>query len=230
MNTNLISRLAILAFLASVSMASDGDESDERKAYLAKRAAEKAEAEQTVKELTVRDYATVSADEFIRLSRAYNELGDNRLALDAVCRVSDEVLAAKKQLDLKAICFHNVNSGDDKTNLIRELAFIDRCLDRKYGNQGVWLWRKAKVICQSSSVPAVLTRGDLIGSEAQIIDREQYEYSFELLQRAFEVEPNLFHLAGVGHEFMWGQDFPLLSGEARFKEMMQKHSPKPPSK
>src|SRR5687767_1428571 len=107
MNAPWFYRLSALVFLGTILASAAGEDADERKAYLAKRAAEKAAAEQTVKELTVRDYATVSADEFIRLSRAYNELGDNRLALDAVCRVSDEVLAAKKQLDLKAICFHN---------------------------------------------------------------------------------------------------------------------------
>ena len=218
--------LPVLLLAVFLSTAVSEDDAA-RQAYLAKRAAEKAAAEQAVKELTARDYATLSADEFIRLSYAYNELGDNPLALDAVCRVSDEVLAAKKQLDLKAICFHNVSSGDDKTSRLRELAFIDRCLDRKYDNQGVWLWRKAKVICQSSISPAILTRGDRIGNEARIIDREQYEYSFELLKRAFEVEPKLFHLAGVGHDFMWGSDFPLLSGEPRFKELMQKRSPQP---
>ena len=47
-----------------------GEETDARKAYLAKRAAEKTAAEQAVKELTVRDYATLSADDFIRFSYA----------------------------------------------------------------------------------------------------------------------------------------------------------------
>jgi tetratricopeptide (TPR) repeat protein len=219
----LFTAALFLTALASDTYGQAND--DERKAYLAKRAAEKAAAEQTVKELTVRDYATVSADDFIRLALAYNELGDNRLALDAVSRVSDDVLAQKKQLDLKAICFHNVSSGDDKTARIRELAFIDRCLDRSYPNQGVWLWRKAKVVCQSSVSLAIHTRGDVIGEEARVIDREQYEYAFELLERAFKTEPNLFNLAGVGHEFMWGQDFPLLSKELRFKELMKRHAP-----
>ena len=217
--------LPVVFIAVSLSTALSEDDAA-RKEYLANRAAEKAAADHAVKEISARDYATVSADEFIRLAYAYNELGDNPLALDAVCRVSDEVLAEKKQLDLKAICFHNVSSGDDKTNRIRELAFIDRCLDRKYENQGVWLWRKAKVICQSSVAHAIPTRGDQIGSEAHMIDREQYEYSFELLKRAFEVEPKLYNLAGVGHEFMWAGDFPQLSGEPRFKELMQKHAPK----
>jgi hypothetical protein len=47
-------------------------------------------------------------------ARAYNELGDNPLSLDAVCHVSDDALAERNQLDLKAICFHNVNSGSVK--------------------------------------------------------------------------------------------------------------------
>jgi hypothetical protein len=40
------------------------------------------------------------------------------------------------------------------------------------------------------------------------------------------VEPKLHSLAGVGHTFMWEQDFPLLSRETRFVELMQKHAPK----
>jgi hypothetical protein len=222
MKANLNRGLSVLVILAMMLRGVTGEETEERKAYLAKRAAEKAAAEQAVKELTVRDYATLNPDDFIRLSLAYNELSDNRLALDAICRVPDKVLAEKKQLDLKAICFQNMNSGEDKGNRIRELAFIDRCLDRRYGNQGIWLWRKAKVVCQSSVAPAIPTRGDNIGSEAYVIDREQYEYAFELLQRALEAEPNLRDLAGVGHEYMWGQDFPMLSEEARFKELMKK--------
>jgi len=66
-----------------------------------------------------------------------NELGDNRLALDAVCRVSDAVLAEKDQL-----------------------------------------------------------------------------------QRAFAIEPNLARLNAVGLDVMWNQDFPLLSDEPRFKQLM----------
>jgi len=210
--------LVFVVLAVSVSPAFSEEDADE-KAYLAKRAAKTAAAEQTVKDLT-RNYATLTADDWIRLAYAYNELGDNRLALNAICRVSDKVLAEKKQLDLKATCFHNVNYGQDKTNWIRELAFIDRCLDKKYGNQGVWLWRKARDLCQSS-----VTRASIIGGELSsdvIIDREQYEYSFELLERAFAAQPDLIELDYVGVDFLWGQDFPLLSDEPRFKELMNK--------
>jgi len=197
------------------------DDDAKGKQYEAKRAAEKAAAELAVKELTVREQETLSPDDFIRLSMAYNELGDNRLALEAVCKVKDEVLAAKKQLDNKAVCFQNMSRGEDKMIRIRELAFIDRCLDRRWGNQGVWLWRKSKVVCQSSVTLEIPTRGDQIGSPAHIVDREQFEYSFELLKQAFEAEPNLYNLAGVGHDFMWVSDFPLLNQESRFKELMK---------
>jgi hypothetical protein len=210
--------LVVLTSLVSTTLAED-DEA--RKANLARRAAEKEAAEKAVKELSARNYGTLTADEFIRLAYAYNELGNNHLALDAICRVSDDVLAEKKQLDMKATCFHNANSGDDKSNRLRELAFIDRCLDKKYGNQGVWLWRKARVVCQSS-VDTRLFAGSVAGEHhGRILDREQYEYSFELLQRAFAVEPKLLTLSGIGPEFTRSQDFPLLSDEARFKELMK---------
>jgi hypothetical protein len=216
----IVMLLLLLVTVPAIGAAEEDDPA--RKAYLLKRAEEKAAAEQTVRELSSQDQALMGPDDCIRLSLAYNEIGDHRLALEAVCRVADDLLALKKQLDLKAICFHNVNSGDDKSARIRELAFIDRCLDRKYDNQGVWLWRKAKLVCQSSTSPAIPTRGDEIGSEARILDREQYEYAFELLTRAFEVEPKLFDIGGVGHEFTWEQDFPLLSKEARFQTLMRK--------
>ena len=210
--------LVFLTILVSTALA---EVDDARKANLARRAAEKEAAEKAVKELSARNYGTLSADEFIRLAYAYNELSNNQLALDAICRVSDEVLAEKKQLDMKATCFHNASSGDDKSNRLRELAFIDRCLDKKYGNQGVWLWRKARLVCQSS-VDTRLLVGSVVGeNHVRIIDREQYEYSFELLQRAFSVEPKLLTLSGIGPDFTRNQDFPLLSDEARFKELMK---------
>ena len=207
--------LFIICCLVSTAFSQDDAE---RKAYLAKRAEERAVAEQTVQDLPGRDHLT--ADELIRLAYAYNELGDHRLALDAVCRVSDEVLAEKHQLQMKATCFHNVNFGKDKSNLVRELAFIDRCLDRKYGNQGVWLSRKAKVVCQSSVAPVTITI-QYVGNEDRIVDPELYEYSFELLKRAFEVEPKLLEL--VGHDSIWSQGFPLLRDEARFKELINRN-------
>lgn len=213
--------MLLIPFLfSSLLLAADNEEDAKRKEYLARREAEKAAAEAAVKELTVRDEEKMSADDYIRLAMAYNELGDNPKALEAILKVKDEVLAAKKSLESKAIYFHNV-SHSDRGVKARELAFIDRCLDRRWGNQGVWLWRKAKVICQTSVEPAVPTRGDQIGGPARIIDREQFEYSFELLQQAFAAEPNLYHLAGVGHDFMWPSDFPVLSEEPRFKEMMK---------
>lgn len=215
----LMPSLVFLTILVSTTCAQDDDA---RKAYLARRAAEKEAAEKAVKELGARNYGTLTADEFIRLAYAYNELGNNQLALDAICRVSDEVLAEKKQLDMKATCFHNASSGNDQSSRLRELAFIDRCLDKKYGNQGVWLWRKASLVCQSSVDTRVLA-GSVVGDNpGRIIDREQYEYSFELLQRAFSVEPQLLTLSGIGPEFTRSQDFPLLSSEARFQELMTK--------
>jgi hypothetical protein len=216
--------MALILALMATSAFSQDDAA--RQAYLQKRAEEKAAAERAVKELSARDYGTLTADEFIRLAYAYNELGDNLLALDAVCRVPDDVLAKKKQLDLKAICFHNVRSSEDMAAHFRELAFIDRCVDKKYDNQGVWLWRKASLLCQSSVSPAALTIGDQIGSGARVIEREQFEYSFELLERAFQVEPKLWRQAGVAQEFMWSQGFPLLCDEPRFKELMKKHAAK----
>jgi hypothetical protein len=212
---------ALLAILPAVALAQDDDAA--RAAYLARRAAEKKAAEEAVEKLGGGDLGVLTADENIRLCRAYNELGNNDLALAAVCRVPDAVLAERKQLELKAICFHNVNSsGDNKDqNRLRELAFIDRCLDRGWGNQGVWLWRKAKVICQASVAPAIPTRGDVIGEAERILDREQYDYSFELLQQAFKVEPKLRELSDVSHEFMWPGAFPILHKEPRFLKLVK---------
>jgi hypothetical protein len=215
--------MLLTALLAMLPLAALAQEDAERAAYLAKRAAEKKAAEEAVEKLGGGDLGLLTPDENIRLSLAYNELGNNELALEAVCRVPDAVLAEKKQLELKAICFHNVHSsgGKQELNRLRELAFIDRCLDRGWGNQGVWLWRKAKVVCQASVAPAIPTRGDVIGEEERILDREQYEYSFELLQQAFKVEPKLRELSDVSHDFMWPGEFPLLHKEPRFLKLMK---------
>jgi tetratricopeptide (TPR) repeat protein len=214
---NRISLILPFVLLAGILSTAVGDYAAQR-AYRAKRAKETAMAEQTVKELLLRDNLT--ADDYIRLALAHNELSQHAPALDAIAHVPDEVLAQKNQLDLKASCFHNVNFGADKGGWIRELAFIDRCLDKKYGNRGVWFMRKAKVVCQSSVAPAVPTIHNVIGHEAYIIDREQFEYAFELLQRAFDVEPNLLQLEG--DEEIWGGGFPLLRDEPRFKDLVKK--------
>jgi hypothetical protein len=41
-------------------------------------------------------------------------------------------------------------------------------------------------------------------------------------RRAFSVEPKLLTLSGIGPDFTRNQDFPLLSDEDRFKELMKK--------
>jgi hypothetical protein len=100
------------------------------------------------------------------------------------------------------------------------LAFYDRCLDREYSNRGLWYWRKASLLCRTSVESVVHPRTGV--AEPRICDREQYEYAFELLKRAFEVEPKLLNLNSVGAEFLWSNSFPLLSTEPRFKKLMGK--------
>jgi hypothetical protein len=213
--------LPILLLAIATTILADED-SPARKAKLARDAAEKAAAEKTIAELSQRNYGTLTSDEFIRLAYAYNHAGNNRLAMDAMNRVPDAYLAEKKELDFKATCFHNVKSEDKGASRVRELAFIDRCLDKKWGNQGVWLWRKAKVLCQTS-VTTNLGPGFPGGGGPQftITDKEQYEYAFEVLKRAFEVEPKLKDLDSVGVDWLWSQDFPGLSSEQRFKDLMK---------
>lgn len=215
--------LALLAslFFPALAVAQTDENDAARKAYLEKRAAEKASAETTVRDLTARDQGDLSADDCIRLAYAQNELGDNQAALVAVCRVTDDVLAEKKQLELKAICLHNA-SGSDPAIRIREFAFIDRCLDRKYESEAVWLWRKAAVICRSAVAPPRLTIGDNIGDVERILDREQYEYAFELLERACRLDLDALQARGIAHSFMWPSDFPKLHTEERFVELIKK--------
>jgi tetratricopeptide (TPR) repeat protein len=192
----------------------------EREAYLRRRAKEKAAAQKAVAELAQKDFGKLSHDEFIRLALAYNELGDNTRSLEAINQVPEAYLAKKGKLDLKAIAFHNVNfslSGD-KASLLRELAFLDRCIDRRYDNLGLWYWRKAKLLCRTSVTTEFHNRPS--GAELRVIDREQYEYAYEMLKKAFEVEPNLLSLDSVAAEFLWSQDFPILSSEPRFKKLM----------
>src|SRR5436190_2119110 len=213
-------KLLTIVFLFIVSISLADEDSPARKAKLARDAAEKAAAEKTIAELSQRNYGTLTSDEFIRLAYAYNHVTNNRLAMDAINRVPDAYLAEKKQLDFKATCFHNVKSDDNGASRVRELAFIDRCLDKKWGNQGVWLWRKAKLLCQTS-VTLNLGPGFANGPQFTISDKEQYEYSFEVLKRAFEVEPKLKDLDSVGVDWLWSQDFPGLSTEQRFKDLMK---------
>jgi hypothetical protein len=209
---------AVLVGLAGLASA-DGPE---RKAYLERRAQEKAAAEKTVAHLTKQDFGKLSAGDFVRLALAYNELGDNPAALDAINRAPESYLAKHGRLDLKAVCLHNVNSsGTDRAGLLRELAFYDRCIDRHYGNVGLWHWRKASLLCRAS-VSVDLPRGALARPGPRVVDREQYEYAYETLERAFKAEPGLLRLGTVGVEDFWASDFPLLSSEARFKKLMGK--------
>jgi hypothetical protein len=209
--------VAVIVGLAGLASAGD----PQREAYLARRAREKAAAEKTVAQLTGQDFARLSSEDFIRLALAYNELGENPKALDAINRVPESYLARRGQLRLKAVCLHNVNSSarPGQAGLLKELAFYDRCIDRRYGNLGLWYWRKAKLLCRTS-VTVDLPTGGLAKPQMRVVDREQYEYAYEMLERAFKVEPNLLRLESVGVEAFWAGDFPMLSSEARFKKLM----------
>ena len=113
-------------------------------------------------------------------------------------------------------CHVSSSSGADKVNFLKELAFLDRCIDRRYGNPGLWYWRKAKLLCGNSvsSLPNV---------EPSIVDREQFEHAYETLKRAFEVEPKLLDVPWVrANRRHSPQDFPILRSEPRFKKLMEK--------
>jgi hypothetical protein len=179
---------------------------------------EKAAAEKVVAQLTNQDIAKLSKEELIRLATAYNELDDATRALDAINRIPESYLAEKGKLIDKAILLANVSSspGADNVSLLKELAFLDRCIDRRRGNPGLWYWRKAKLLCRNS----VLSLPNVAPS---IVDREQFEHAYETLKRAFEVEPNLLALDSVRADRRCSpQDFPILNSEPRFKKLMEK--------
>jgi hypothetical protein len=179
---------------------------------------EKAAAEKVVTQLTKQDFAKLSNEDLTRLATAYNELDDPMRALAAINRIPESYLAEKGQLIDKAILLANVSSspGADKVNLLKELAFLDRCIDRRYGNPGLWYWRKAKLLCGDSVF-------SLPNAEPSIVDREQFEHAYETLKRAFEAEPNLLALASVRADRRCSpQDFPILNSEPRFKKLMEK--------
>lgn len=62
----------------------------------------------------------------------------------------------------------------------------------------------------------------LPNAEPSIVDREQFEYAFETLKRAFEVEPKLLALPSVRANLRHSpQDFPILRSEPRFRKLME---------
>jgi hypothetical protein len=137
--------------------------------------------------------------------------------------VPESYLAEKGNLDIKAVAFGNASSSlsDDKAFLLRWLAFLDRCIDRRYDNLGLWYLRKARLLCRTSVATEFHHR--TLAVEQRIIDREQYEYAYETLKRAFEAEPNLLRLKSAGVDFLFIEtSFPILSSEARFKKLMGK--------
>jgi hypothetical protein len=179
---------------------------------------EKAAAEKVVADLARQDPAKLSKEDLVRLSLAYNELGDLTRALDAINQIPESYLAEKGKLIDKAIALANVNSrpGADKVNLLKELAFLDRCIDRRYPNPGLWYYLKARLLCRTSV-------SSLPNAEPSIVDREQFEYAFETLNRAFEVEPKLLDVPWVrANRRHSPQDFPILRSEPRFKKLMEK--------
>jgi len=189
-----------------------------REEAISRAAKEKAAAEKVVAELTRQDSAKLSKEDLMSLATAYNELDDHTRALDAINRIPESYLAEKGKLINKAILLINVNSspGADKVNLLKELAFLDRCIDRRYGNPGLWYWYKAKLLCGNSVL-------SLPNAEPSIVDREQFEYAYETLKRAFEVEPKLLALPSVRADRRHSpQDFPILRSEPRFKKLMEK--------
>ena len=211
--------VAVIVALAGITGESHGDDR-EREAYLQRRAQEKAAAEKAVAELT--DLGKLSNEDLIRLALAYNELGDNTRSFDAINRVPESYLAEKGKLDIKNVALINVKSSldDDKACLLH-LAFLDRCIDRRYDNLGLWYFRKARLLCRMSVAKEFPNRNIIV--EQRIIDREQYEYAYETLKRAFEAEPNLLRLKSAVVDILFIEtSFPILSSEARFKKLMGK--------
>jgi hypothetical protein len=208
-----------------------------RAVYLRQRAEERADAQRAIDELAKRQPSEMTPADYYRLFRAYNELGPGQAALEAINQIPEAYLAEHKLLDSKVTAFHNVNFSIDVSepmfqlnippqvprSILQELLFYDRCLDRGYGNAGEWYWRKAKRLCRMSVWTSYSRFTN--STHSYVINREQYEYAFELVQRAFEVEPNLLQLDSLHMELMLGQPFTLLETELRFQQLIERHTP-----
>lgn len=228
----MIAKSCLLAILLMTCLAAVVRADDpEREEYLRQRAAEKATAEAIVAELTREDRRN-TPDDWLRLTRAYNELGDHAKCLEAIWHVPESYLAEHGELELKAVVYHNVNFGYANNPFFvgfleqynrnqlwgQELLFFDRCIDRGYVNKGVWLYRKAKLLCRSSVETYYFGSGRPMHD---VRDRERYEHAFALLERAFEVEPNLLEIHAIQRDVEFGNKFTLLETEPRFQRLFE---------
>lgn len=213
-------------------VAQSGNDTAEQRARWAREEAKTA-AERLVAELLARDFVMLSNTDRLWLCRAYNELGQHTDALRIVNSIPEEWLAKNNELDAKATCYHNVNydGGTSKdrpsSRFANELAFIQRCLDKGYGSRGVWLSRKAGLLCRTSAhYPVMPPDAARFGGEPfpVIHDREQYEDAFETLKKAFAAEPRLIEIEAFTFQFAPDAEFPVLSQEDRFQDLMKKYA------
>lgn len=251
MISRVICRIGMMAFVGVACLFDEtcrawdvpvSAEDEIREVYLRQRAQEKADAEQAVAELTQKDLRQMTHEDYIRLFRAYNELGPALPALHAIKHVPEAYLAKHDQLGCKVTAFHNANFPYEFNGLVffydggpqipesvsQELLFYDRCIDRCYGNIGEWYWRKARLLCRMS-VRATYSQFSS-STLHEVVNREQFEVAFETLRLAFEVEPNLLQLDSLQTDLMFsGSDFPLLKDEPRYKQLIEQYSEEIPA-
>lgn len=166
----------------------------------------------------------LSNEELCDLAHVYNELHEDKKAFDTLNSVPESYLAKNNKLGAKFIYYHNMlNKPDAAAYHVGHLAFIQRCIDKHYGQRRIWLFYKASILCRTSvKSPEAGPEKD---AQPVISDRNQYEYAFETLKQAAETRP----VKGITGPNMSTPDsfharewFPVMHKEARFEKVFEK--------
>src|SRR5262245_38227197 len=103
-------------------------------ALFAQKGTPEEEARKLIKELTAAEKTTLTNDERLALARAYNEIGKDQEAVDAIIPIPEPWLNANNALKSKMAFYHNMLNEPNATKYYAGyLAFLDRCLENKMG-------------------------------------------------------------------------------------------------
>lgn len=145
-------------------------------------------ANRATAEFICHEPGALSNEELCDLAHVYNELHQDKKAFDTLSSVPESYLVKENKLGAKLIYYHNMlNEPNAATYHVGYLAFIQRCIDKNYGQRRIWLFCKASILCRTSV--SSTEAGPEKDAQPDISDGNQYEYAFEILKQAAETRP-----------------------------------------
>ncbi len=221
-----MNRPILLLVLFAVSFANPFLEADEKETVSStteQQPLDDVSARRIIIQFTSPQSPKMSHEDRCLLARAYNELGENKKAFEALNPVPEEYLAANHKLGAKRIYYHNLVHNVEKSEyFVGYLAFVQRCIDKDYPGKRIWLLWKASILCRTS-VRRTSDAKDEIPA-FKIVDYNQYEQAYETLKQGLAVPSSksddidifgpLFPIEPMANHF------PRMHKEPRFKRLL----------